>query len=369
MRGETVEERPMLVVHRVSDHIRKTHPIRKVKWMVEAELKELEPLLDGMYSDRGRPSIPPEWLLKSMVLMALYSVRSERAFCDRLNYDLLFRFFLGMTMYDEAFDPSCFAKNRERLMRSEVAARFFDGVVTRAKMMGLLSMEHFSVDGTMIEAWASMKSFRPKKEKKDERKPPDDPGNPTVNFHGERRCNDTHQSTTDLQAKLFRKGKGKEAKLCFMGHALMENRHGLCVDISVSEASGTAERAEALRMLDRQRAEYGLVPRTVGGDKGFDTFDFVEGLRSRGITPHVAQNITAQRGSNIDGRTTRHEGYGLSQRCRKKIEEIFGWGKTIGGLRKTRYRGTERTGFYAYFAGAAYNLLRIANLSPDIAPA
>jgi transposase len=368
MRGSAKQQEVILTLTRPGDRIRKDHPIRKVKWLVDQELRNLEPLLDEMYSQYGRPSIPPEWLLKSMVLMALYSVRSERAFCERLDYDLMFRFFLDMNMIDEAFDPSGFAKNRERLMASEVAVRFFDGVVTRCRMMGLLSMEHFSVDGTMIEAWASLKSFRPKSEKPKDREPPDDPGNPTVNFHKEKRSNQTHQSTTDLQAKLFRKGKGKEAKLCFMGHALMENRHGLCVDISVSEATGTAERTEALRMLDRQR-ERGLLPRTVAGDKGFDTFDFVEGLRSRGITPHVAQNITDQRGSNIDGRTTRHKGYSLSQRCRKKIEEIFGWGKTIGGLRKTRYKGTERTGFYAYFAGATYNLIRMANLVPDIGTA
>jgi hypothetical protein len=273
-----------------------------------------------------------------------------------------------MNMIDDAFDPSSFAKNRERLMESEVAARFFDGVVSHARMMGLLSMEHFSVDGTMIEAWASMKSFRRKEEKPTDREPPDDPGNPTVDFHKEKRSNQTHHSTTDLQAQLFRKGKGKEAKLCFFGHALMENRHGLCVDISVSKASGTAERTEALRLLDRQR-QRGIVPRTIGGDKGYDTFEFVEGLRSRGITPHVAQNITEHRGSNIDGRTTRHTGYGISQRCRKKIEEIWGWSKTIGGLRKTRYRGPERSGFYAYFAGGTYNLIRMVNLLPDLAAA
>jgi transposase len=366
MRGNAKRQQVILTLETPGDRIPKTHPIRKVKWMVDIELKQLEPLLDGMYSDLGRPSIPPEWLLKSMVLMALFTVRSERAFCDRLNYDLMFRYFLDMNMIDEAFDPSSFAKNRKRLMESEVAARFFDAVVNRAKMMGLLSMEHFSVDGTMIEAWASMKSFRPKDEKQDDREPPDDPGNPTVNFHGEKRSNQTHQSTTDLQAKLFRKGKGKEAKLSFMGHALMENRNGLCVDISVSEANGFAERAEALSLLDRQRKLRGLVPRTVAGDKGYDTHDFVEELRCRGITPHVAQNITEHRGSNIDGRTTWREGYRLSQRSRKKIEEIFGWGKTIGGLRKTRYRGTARTGFYAYFAGAAYNLIRMTKLLPDM---
>ncbi len=366
MRGNAKRQQVILTLETPGDRIPKTHPIRKLKWLVDAQLKELEPLLDSMYSDLGRPSVPPEWLLKAIVLMALFSVRSERAFCDRLNYDLMFRYFLDMNMIDDAFDPSSFAKNRERLMESEVAARFFDGVVSHARMMGLLSMEHFSVDGTMIEAWASMKSFRPKSEKPTDREPPDDPGNPTVNFHKEKRRNQTHQSTTDLQARLFRKGEGKEAKLCFFGHALMENRNGLCVDISVSEASGTAERTEALRLLDRQR-QRGVVPRTVGGDKGYDTFDFVEGLRSRGITPHVAQNITEQRGSNIDGRTTRHSGYGISQRCRKKIEEIWGWGKTIGGLRKTRYRGPERSGFYAYFAGATYNLVRMVNLLPHLA--
>jgi transposase len=360
MRGEIRQQNVIFSLERPGDRIRKDHPIRKVKWMVDLVLKDLEPLMDEMYSEVGRPSIPPEWLLKSIVLMALFSVRSERAYCDRLDYDLMFRFFLDMNMIDDSFDPSTFAKNRERLMESELARRFFDAVVDKLKLMGLLSMEHFSVDGTMIEAWASLKSFKPKDEKKD-KEPPDDPGNPTVNFHGQKRSNDTHQSTTDLQARLFRKGPGKEAKLSFMGHALMENRNGLCVDMTVSQASGRAEREEALKMLDRLRPR--MLPRTLGGDKGFDTFDFVEGLRSRGITPHVAQNVSRRR-SNVDGRTTHHDGYRLSQRSRKKIEEIWGWMKTIGGLRKTRYRGSERTGFYAYFAAATYNLVRMLKLAP-----
>jgi len=363
MRGNAKRQQVILTLERPGDRIRKDHPIRKLKWLVDQVLDDLEPLLDAMYSEVGRPSIPPEWLLKSTVLMALFSVRSERQFCDRLDYDLMFRFFLDMNMIDDAFDASSFAKNRERLMESEVAARFFDAVVDHARMMGLLSMEHFSVDGTMIEAWASMKSFRPKEEAKKDREPPDDPGNPTVNFHGQKRGNATHQSTTDLQARLFRKGPGKEAKLVFMGHALMENRHGLCVDISVSEATGTAERDEALKMLDRQRPK-GRLPRTLGGDKGFDAFSFVEGLRSRGVTPHVAQNTTNRR-SNIDDRTTRHPGYQMSQKARKKIEEIWGWMKTVGGLRKTRYRGTARTGHYAFFAAAAFNLVRMMNLLPQ----
>jgi hypothetical protein len=291
--------------------------------------------------------------------MALYSVRSERQFCERLDYDLMFRFFLGMNLDEPTFDPTVYTKNRDRLLAADVAKMFFEGVVVIAKQRGLISAEHFTVDGTLIEAWASLKSFKKKGSKTE---PPDDPGNPTVNFHGEKRCNDTHESTTDPEAKLYKKGDGQAAKLCFSAHVLMENRNGLCVDIRVAEASGLAERREALAMIDEQQ-QRGFRITTVGADKAYDTTDFVADLRARNVVPHVAQQITNRRGSKIDARTTRHPGYAISQRKRKLVEEIFGWGKTVGGLRKTKYRGRERNGLMAYLHAAAYNLLRILKLS------
>lgn len=336
------------------------HPIRAIKQLADAALSDLSPIFDEMYSSVGRPSIPPERLLKGSLLMALYSVRSERQFCERLDYDLMFRFFLGMNLDEPTFDPTVYTKNRDRLLAADVAKLFFEGVVMIAKQRGLLSAEHFTVDGTLIEAWASLKSFK-KKGAKDEQ-PPDDPGNPTVNFHGEKRCNDTHESTTDPEAKLYKKGDGQAAKLYFSAHVLMENRNGLCIDIHVAEASGFAERREALAMIDDQQ-ERGFRISTVGADKAYDTTDFVADLRARDVTPHVAQQITKHRGSKIDARTTRHPGYALSQKKRKLVEEIFGWGKTVGGLRKTKYRGRERNGLMAYLNAAAYNLLRILKLS------
>jgi IS5 family transposase len=304
--------------------------------------------------------MPPETLLKSCLLIALYSVRSERQFCERLNYDLLFRFFLDMGMEEEAFDASTFAKNRDRLMQHEVARRFFEGVVQRAKGFRLISAEHFTVDGTLIEAWASQKSFRRKGE---DGPGSDDPGNPTVNFRGEQRTNETHQSTTDPEARLAtKKGMGKASKLAYSGHVMMENRNGLCVDVSIAQADGRAERTEALQMLGRLQ-DRGFRPRTLGADKGYDTTNFVGIVRDAGVSPHVAQNTTKRR-SRIDGRTTRHAGYALSQRCRKRVEEIFGWMKTIGGMRKTRYRGVERNRLWAYLVATAYNLVRLSKLAP-----
>jgi transposase len=336
------------------------HPIRGIKQLADATLADLSPIFDEMYSSVGRPSIPPERLLKGTLLMALYSVRSERQFCERLDYDLMFRFFLGMNLDEPTFDATVYTKNRDRLLAADVAKMFFEGVVMIAKQRGLISAEHFTVDGTLIEAWASLKSFK-KKGAKDEQ-PPDDPGNPTVNFHGEKRCNDTHESTTDPEAKLYKKGDGQAAKLYFSAHVLMENRNGLCVDIHVAEASGFAERREALAMIDEQQ-ERGFRISTVGADKAYDTTDFVADLRARNVTPHIAQQITKHRGSKIDARTTRHPGYAVSQRKRKLVEEIFGWGKTVGSLRKTKYRGRERNGLMAYLNAAAYNLLRILKLS------
>ena len=340
------------------------HPIRVIKQLADARLAELSPVFDEMYSSVGRPSIPPERLLKACLLIALYSVRSERQFCERLDYDLLFRFFLDMNLDDPSFDASSFARNKERLLRADVARLFFESVVQTAKSKSLISAEHFTVDGTLIEAWASLKSFK-KKDKNDcTKKGPsdDDPGNPTVNFHGEKRSNETHESTTDPESKLYRKGDGQPARLCYSAHVLMENRNGLCVDVRLAEASGWSERREALAMID-DGPRRGIHVGTLGADNAYDTSDFVADLRNRNVTPHIAQQITTRRGSNIDARTTRHPGYELSQRKRKLVEEIFGWMKTIGGLRKTRYRGRARNALWTYLSAAAYNLLRIARLS------
>jgi len=362
MRGDVDRQEMMLSLVTPSKRVPKDHPIRRIKEIADRELERLSPVFDGMYSNRGCYSLPPETLLKSYLLIALYSVRSERQFCERLNYDLLFRFFLDMGIAEEAFDASTFAKNKERLINSDVARLFFEGVIAQAKGARLITTEHFTVDGTLIEAWASIKSFRRKGEKPQDRPPSDDPGNPTVNFHGERRSNRTHVSTTDPEALLARKGRSKEAKLSFSGHVLMENRNGLCVDISIAQATGTAEREEGLRLLGRAQ-DRGLRPRTVGADRAYDNEAFVTVLQGAGITPHVAQN-TSNRRSRIDRRTTRHAGYAISQRYRKKVEEIFGWMKTVGGLRRTRYRGVERTGLWAYFVAAAYNLVRMTKLIP-----
>jgi len=362
MRGDVTKQGSMLSLVGPDKRVPKDHPIRRIKAVADAELVRLSPVFDEMYGVMGRPSIPPETLLKSCLLIALFSVRSERQFCERLDYDLMFRFFLDMNLDDESFDASTFAKNKERLLKADVARLFFEGVVRQAREARLMSTDHFTVDGTLIEAWASLKSLRRRGEKgRKHRRPPDDPGNPTVNWHGEKRSNETHESTTDPEAKLARKGFSQAAKLSYSAHVLMENRHGLCADITVAQATGDAEWIAAAAMLDRQNSN-GLRPRTIGADKAYDVRRFIDDLRSRGITPHVAQQITRRRSSRIDRRTTRHAGYTVSQRCRKKVEEIFGWMKTVGGFRKTRYRGQSRTGLWAHLVGAAYNLVRMAKL-------
>ena len=363
MRGEVERQRSMLSVVDAEHCVPEDHPIRRIKTLANAELARLSPTFDAIYAEGGRPSIPPERLLKALLLIALYSVRSERQLCEQLHYNLLFRFFLDLGMHEPIFDASTFAKNKARLLEADVARHFLAGIVDRAKTARLISTEHFTVDGTLIEAWASLKSFRPRDEAPGDRPPPDDPGNPTVNFRGELRTNQTHASTTDPEARLMRKGAGKEAKLVFAGHALTENRHGLVVDVRVTEATGTAEPEAALAMVDAQQ-ETGMPIATVAGDKAYDRATFVDELRERGVTPHVAQNITAHRGSNVDGRTTRHPGYAVSQRKRKLVEQVFGWGKTVGGLRKTRYRGVARTQFWAQMVASAYDLLRMAKLLP-----
>jgi transposase len=360
MRGEERRQRAMLIVVNVEERISKEHPLRRIKQLAEAVLKELSPVFDQMYSAVGRPSIPPERLLKASLLMALYTVRSERMFCEQLDYNLLFRWFLDLGLDEPSFDHSTFSRNRARLLAHEVAGEFFRGVVEQAGSLRLLSSEHFTVDGTLIEAWASLKSFKRKEGTPGE--PPDDPGNPTVNFHGERRRNETHQSGTDPEAKLARKGPGKEARLCYSGNALMENRNSILIDFQVEPADGRAERRAAIAMADERLP--GAQRITLGGDKGYDTRDFVVACRALKITPHLAQNCGRPGGSALDARTARHPGYAISQRIRKRVEEAFGWMKTIGGLRKTRYRGRERVQMHAYLVAAAYNLIRIAHLAP-----
>lgn len=359
MRGSVSGQEMMFSYLSPEARVPTTHPLRPIKAMADQVLQKLSPPLEAMYSQTGRPSIPPERLLKGELLIALFSIRSHRLFCEMLEYNILFRWFLDMSLDEPVFEHSSFSQNSERVLRHEVAQRFFDAVVGTARGAGLLSDDHFTVDGTLIEAWASLKSVKPKDAPPPAARP-DDPGNPTVNFHGERRTNATHQSTTDPETLLARKGAGKEATLCFSGHALMENRHGLCVDLQIAPATGTAERDIALRMLGRQ-ARRGIRPRTLGADKGYHCREFVRRLRRRRIRPHLAQ-VTDRHTPGLDGRTTRHVGYALSQRLRKRVEEIFGWLKTVGGLRKTRFRGVARTQHAAYLVGAAYNLLRISRL-------
>ena len=337
--------------------VRPDHPLRTIREIVNVALATLERSLSALYSPIGRPSIPPEKLLRAMLLQAFYSIRSERLLMERLEYDLLFRWFVGIGVVDAAWDHSVFSKNRDRLLEGDIAAKFMAAVLGQPRIRQLLSTEHFSVDGTLIEAWASMKSVKPR-DGSDE-PPPGGGRNAEADFHGQKRSNATHGSSTDADARLYKKGRGKEARLCFMGHGLMENRNGLLVDACLTHADGHAERVAALHMIE----PYADRPRsiTLGADKGYDAEDFVNELRSMRVTPHVAQNVNGRR-SAIDGRTTRHGGYTVSLRIRKRIEETFGWIKTIAGLRKTRFRGLERVGWAFTFAAAAYNLVRLPRL-------
>jgi transposase len=363
MRGTTNLQVTMLSTLTSDSLIPADHPIRRIKPVVEAVLAELEPEFDAMYAATGRHSVPPEQLLKATVLMALYSIRSERQFCERLRYDLLFKFFLDLNVGAEGFDHSTFSKNRERLLKQEIADRFFAAVVKRAHLRRYISGEHFSVDGTLLEAWASHKSFRPMDDG-GKGGPPSVGRNPEVDYHGERRSNETHQSTTDPEARLARKGNSVAAKLSYAGHLLMENRSALIADMELSVATVSAERAAALTLLGRLPKS--ARRRTVGGDKGYDTRDFVAGCREIGVTPHVAQNTTHRR-SAIDGRTTRHAGHVTSLRIRKRIEEPFGWMKTVGGGRKLRYIGLKRNRAWFLMTGAVYNLIRITALDAQTA--
>ena len=340
------------------ERVRKDHPLRAMRDLTDEILKRMSPLFDAMYAEGGRPSIAPEKLLRAQLLQMLYSVRSERLLMEEIDYSILFRWFVGLNLDDAVWDATTFTKNRDRLLEAAVAKEFLAQVVERARGARLISDEHFSVDGTLLEAWASMKSFRPKGSKQD---PPEDPGNPTVDFHGETRSNQTHESTTDGDAKLARKGAGKEAKLSYSGNLLIENRNGLIVNAELLEANGRAERDAALRMLEQLPGDQRL---TVGGDKGFDTAEFVAECRHMNVTPHVAQNEKRPGGSAIDERTTRHGGYAISQKKRKRIEECFGWMKDIALLRKLKHRGLHKVGWIFSFAAAAYNLVRLRKLIP-----
>jgi transposase len=338
------------------------HPLRRIRTMVDEALKKLSPSFSRLYSSFGRPSIPPERLLRALLLQVLYTVRSERMLMEQLEYNLLFRWFVGLNMDEAVWVPTVFSKNRDRLLEGDIAEKFFDHVLEQARAADLLSDEHFSVDGTLIEAWASHKSFQ----RKDRAAPPpsDDPGNPSVNFHGEKRSNETHESTTDPDARLARKSGGHESKLAYCGNVLIENRNGLVVDTQLLQCNGTAERDAAMLMAERVDGTKRI---TLAADKGYDTRDFVKEMRGMNVTPHVAQNDKRPGGSAIDRRTVRHAGYQVSQRKRKRIEEVFGWVKTVATLRKTRHRGVETVAWVFTFTAAAYNLVRMRNLlSPAV---
>src|SRR5713101_2165423 len=364
MRGSDKRSGELFSYVDLEKRVRQDHPLRAIRSLTETALEALSGDFAALYSGVGRPSIPPEKLLRAMLLQAFYSVRSERQLMERLEFDLLFRWFVGIGVDDPVWDHSSFSKNRDRLLDGEIAAKFLTAVLAQPRVKRLLSSEHFSVDGTLIEAWASLERLR----RKDGRAGGGDgPGrNAERNFHGEKRSNETHESTTDPEARLYRKGNGQPAKLCYMGHALMENRNGLVVGGQVTLANGTAEREAALSLIDRRRGRSGR-RLTLGADKAYDVSDFVGDLRARSVTPHVARNdhVTKtgkRRKTAIDARTLRHAGYAISQCCRKRIEEVFGWAKTQAGLAKTRFRGTRRVEASFTLVLAAYNLIRLPKL-------
>ncbi len=352
MRGDDPRHDAMFSYVTPEARVRADHPLRPIRAMTDAALQRLSPRFDHLYSTIGRPSIPPEKLLRALLLQILYSIRSERLLMEELDYNILYRWFVGLSLDDPIWDATTFTKNRDRLLSGDIADAFFAEVLAAITAEGLISDEHFTVDGTLLEAWASHKSFKPKGTGGP---PPDDPKNPTVNFHGQQRRNDTHQSTTDPESRLYKKAVGREAKLGYLAHLLTENRHGFIVDTAVTSATGTAERDAAIAML----GELPLTARrvTVGGDKNFDMPAWVSTVRRLGITPHVAQH-TVRRRSAIDGRTTRHPGYAVSQRRRKLVEQPFGWMKTVGLLRKLRHRGGRLVDWIVSFTAAAYNLVR-----------
>ena len=357
MRGQEEGQSAMFSYVSPEQRVPQDHPLRPIRAMVDEALKQLSPRFDALYAKTGRPSIAPERLLRALLLQILYTIRSERMLVEQLDYNLLFRWFVGLSMDEMVWDATTFTKNRDRLLAGDVAQAFFERVLDQARYRCLLSNDHFTVDGTLIKAWAGHKSFR-KRGDSGNGSTDGDPGNPTVDFRGEKRSNETHESTTDPEAHLARR-KGKESALSYQGHVLMENRNGLVVRARLTQATGTAERETAVEMI----AELGGNHRvTVGGDKGYDTKEFVECLRDLNATPHVARN-TSGRSSAIDHRTVRHDGYTISQRCRKRVEEIFGWMKTIGPMRQTRFRGRRRVDWMFVLSAAAYNLVRMRNLA------
>ena len=364
MRGEDVQQDELFSYGTLEERVPSDHPLRAIRAMVDVALKEMSSRFDAIYGEDGRKSIPPERLLRALLLQLLYSIRSERMLMEQLQYNLLFRWFVGLSANEPVWHPTVFTKNRDRLLEGAVSEEFFSLVVEQARAKKLLSDEHFTVDGTLIEAWAGQKSFQRRKGNDDLLNPPPrNPGNnPTVNWHKEKRKNETHQSLTDPFARLFKKTRGAEARLAYMGHVLTENRNGLVVDVRVTQATGTAERDAAVDMLSGKPASR---PATLGGDRGYDTAAFVKQLREMKVTPHVAQN-DSRRCSSVDARTTRHDGYAISQRKRKRVEEVFGWMKTVALQRKTRFLGPDRTGWMFTLAAAAYNLIRMRNLAPVV---
>ncbi|MGQ0702427.1 MAG: IS5 family transposase [Gemmatimonadales bacterium] len=357
MRGAEAQAGSLFSYVALEDRIPTDHPLRPLRALVNEALRELSPRFARLYPKWGRPSIPPEQLLRALLLQVLYTIRSERQLMEQLDYNLLYRWFVGLNPDDPVWDATVFTKNRDRLLRGDIAQAFFQAVLGQAQAAGLISTEHFTVDGTLIQAWAGQKSFRRKDRKA---APLDDPGNPTVDFHGERRSNATHQSTTDPEARLAKKAKGHEAKLAYHGHVLMENRHGLAVATTVTLATGTAERDTVGPLLERMRRRLKRRgPVTLGADKGYDTRDCIAALRAAAVTPHIAAGPY----TSLDGRTLRHPGYAISQAKRKRVEEIFGWLKTVGLMRQTRHRGRRRVGWMFTFATAAYNLVRLRTLT------
>ena len=362
MRGEDLQQHELFTYGSLEERVPADHPLRPIRLMVDETLQAMDERFDEIYDADGRKSIPPERLLRALLIQMLYSVRSERMLMEQLEYNLLFRWFVGLSANEPVWHPTVFTKNRDRLLEGAVADEFFSIVVEQARRRKLLSDEHFTVDGTLIEAWAGQKSFQRKDNRDgDALKPPpiDRSSNPTLNYRKEKRSNETHESVTDRFARLFKKSTGAEAKLSYLGHVVTDNRHGLVMDVCVTLATGTAERDAAVAMISQKPAGKRV---TLGADRAYDTQRFIEQMRGIQVTPHVAQNETNRR-SAIDGRTTRHEGYAVSQRKRKRVEEVFGWIKTVALQRKTRLRGPDRVGWMFTFAAAAYNLIRIRNLT------
>jgi len=356
MRGDDTKTEAMFYYLSPESMIPQDHPIRPLRIMVDQALAELSPEFDKMYSRIGRPSVPPEKLLKGLLLQTLFTIRSVRQLMDQVKYNILFKWFLGLAMDDKVWDHSTFSQNQDRLIDTDIALKFLERIQAQAEKAGLISKEHFSVDGTLIEAWASIKSFRPRIEKTP---PSKDTRNDDVDFRGKKLKNETHESKTDPDCRIFKKSAGSAAKLCYMGHLLMENRNGLIVVPSVTHATGTAEREAAEKMAEQVAGDRRV---TLAGDKNYDTSELVLALRKLNVTPHVAANTARKGGSAIDGRTTRHSGYAVSQKFRKRIEEAFGWIKTIGNLRKVKYRGIPRVSWHFIFTAAVYNLVRMRNL-------